>query len=356
MTDGGVPVSRLAAPRVAGLDDLDQLAEAAAESEGVIHLAYSHGSPAEQAAATDRHAIDALGEALAGSGRPFVVTGGTLVLPAGRTGSERDRPDAEAPAAARGASEPIALALSERSVRASVIRLAPCVHDRARRGFAAALIDAAQRTGVSAYLGDGSQRWPAVHRQDAAALFRSALESTPPGQSCTVSARREYARGTSPSSSGPGWACPSKRSRPTRQPATSPGSETWSEWTPWRPVSSPASSWTGVPHTPGCSTTWQQVSSSPARRDTGREPLPGFDRPACPITRDTHVGCRRIRAVPTASAAGLLAARFVQHGRTARHAVRPRLRWVCSGSGVHVLRTQATEVRGWLDRACAQAG
>ena len=181
MTDGGVPVSCLAAPRVAGLDDLDQLAEAAAESEGVIHLAYSHGSPAEQAAATDRHAIDALGEALAGSGRPFVVTGGTLVLPAGRTGSERDRPDAEAPAAARGASEPIALALSERSVRASVIRLAPCVHDRARRGFAPALIDAAQRTGVSAYLGDGSQRWPAVHRQDAAALFRSALESAPAG-------------------------------------------------------------------------------------------------------------------------------------------------------------------------------
>ena len=83
MTDGGVPVSASRRRAWPALDDLDELAEAAAESEGVIHLAYSHGSPAERAAATDRHAIDALGEALAGSGRPFVVTGGTLVLPPG---------------------------------------------------------------------------------------------------------------------------------------------------------------------------------------------------------------------------------------------------------------------------------
>ena len=356
MTDGGVPVSRLAAPRVAGLDDLDQLAEAAAESEGVIHLAYSHGSPAEQAAATDRHAIDALGEALAGSGRPFVVTGGTLVLPAGRTGSERDRPDAEAPAAARGASEPIALALSERSVRASVIRLAPCVHDRARRGFAPALITQPSGRECPHTSATAHNAGPPCTDRMPRRCSRSALESAPAGTVLhgvgeTGVRLRDIAEliGT-------------RLGLPVEAIAadTATGHFGWIGnlvgVDAWRPVSSPASSWTGVPHTPGCSTTWQQVSSSPARRDTGREPLPGFDRPACPITRDIHVGCRRIRAVRTASAAGLVTARFVQHGRTARHAVRPRLRWVCSGSGVHVLRTQAREVRGWLDRACAQAG
>jgi hypothetical protein len=88
------------------------------------------------------------------------------------------------------------------------------------------------------------------------------------------------------------------------------------EWMPRRPVSSPASSWTGVLIL-RASMTWQLVRSSPARRHVGREPLPGFDRPACTITRDIHVGCRRIRAVRTASAAGLVTARFVQHGRTA---------------------------------------
>lgn len=230
---------------------------------------------------------------------------------------------------------------------------------RARPGAAricSGVDHAAQRTGVSAYLGDGSQRWPAVHRQDAAALFPSALESAPAGTVLhgvgeTGVRLRDIAEliGT-------------RLGLPVEAIAadTATGHFGWIGnlvgVDAWRPVSSPASSWTGVPHTPGCSTTWQQVSSSPARRDTGREPLPGFDRPACPITRDIHVGCRRIRAVRTASAAGLVTARFVQHGRTARHAVRPRLRWVCSGSGVHVLRTQAREVRGWLDRACAQAG
>ena len=192
---------------------------------------------------------------------------------------------------------------------------------------------------MSAYLGDGSQRWPAVHRQDAAALFRSALESAPAGTVLHGVGETGVRLRDIAELIGTRLGLPVEAIAADTATATSAGSETWSEWTPWRPVSSPASSWTGVPHTPGCSTTWQQVSSSPARRDTGREPLPGFDRPACPITRDIHVGCRRIRAVRTASAAGLVTARFVQHGRTARHAVRPRLRWVCSGSGVHVLRT-----------------
>ncbi|HEY0932312.1 MAG TPA: SDR family oxidoreductase [Trebonia sp.] len=165
----------------AKLADLDKLAEAAGDADGVIHLAYRHGSPADEAAASDQRAIEAMGEALAGSDRPLVVTSGTLVLQTGRLGTEAGEPSPSAPAALRAAGERAALSLSGRGVRASVVRLAPCVHDRVRRGFVGALIGAAQRTGTSGYVGDGSQRWPAVHRLDAATLFRSALESAPAG-------------------------------------------------------------------------------------------------------------------------------------------------------------------------------
>jgi hypothetical protein len=101
--------------------------------------------------------IESLGDALAGSGKPLVVTSGTLVLPAGRIGTESDAPDPAAPAAPRAAGERAALALAGRGVRASVARLAPCVHERVKRGFAGALVDAAQRSGYAGYLGDGSQ-------------------------------------------------------------------------------------------------------------------------------------------------------------------------------------------------------
>jgi nucleoside-diphosphate-sugar epimerase len=170
-----------AAVTPATLADTGTLHAAAAASDGVIHLAYRHGEPPGVAAATDRQVIETLGDALAGSGRPLVVTSGTLVLPTGRTGTESDPPDPAAPAAARGAGERAALALAERGVRASVVRLAPCVHERVKRGFAGALIDAAQRSGLAGYLGDGSQRWPALHRQDAARLYRLAMEQAPAG-------------------------------------------------------------------------------------------------------------------------------------------------------------------------------
>ncbi len=166
---------------LATLADLDSLRTAAATADGVIHLAYRHGEPATVAAETDRQVIESLGDALAGSGRPLVVTSGTLVLGAGRVGTESDAPDPAAPAAARAAGERAALALAERDVRVSVVRLAPCVHDRVRRGFAGALVDAAQRSGSAGYLGDGSQRWAALHRQDAALLYRLALERAPAG-------------------------------------------------------------------------------------------------------------------------------------------------------------------------------
>jgi nucleoside-diphosphate-sugar epimerase len=166
---------------LATLADTGSLRAAAAASDGVIHLAYRHGEPSGVAAETDRRVIETLGDALAGSGRPLVVTSGTLVLPAGRVGVESDAPDPAAPGAARAACERAALALAGRGVRASVVRLAPCVHERVKRGFAGALIDAAQRSGYAGYLGDGSQRWPALHRQDAAQLYRLAVEQAPAG-------------------------------------------------------------------------------------------------------------------------------------------------------------------------------
>jgi nucleoside-diphosphate-sugar epimerase len=167
--------------RLAALSDAGSLHAAASASDGVIHLAYRHGEPPAAAAATDRQVIETLGDALAGSGRPLVVTSGTLVLPAGRVGTESDAADPAAPGAARAPSERAALALAGRGVRVSVIRLAPCVHERVKRGFAGALVDAAQRSGFAGYLGDGSQRWPALHRQDAATLYRLAVEQAPAG-------------------------------------------------------------------------------------------------------------------------------------------------------------------------------
>jgi nucleoside-diphosphate-sugar epimerase len=159
------------------LTDLETLHAAAAGSDGVIHLAFRHGD--REAASSDRAAIKVLGDALAGTDRPLVVTSGTLVLPAGRVGTEADAPDGAAPAASRAASEHAALGFAGRGVRASVVRLAPCVHERVKRGFVGGLIDAAARAGFAGYLGDGSQRWPALHRQDAAKLYRFAVERAP---------------------------------------------------------------------------------------------------------------------------------------------------------------------------------
>jgi nucleoside-diphosphate-sugar epimerase len=163
------------------LADLDVVQRAAATSDGVAHLAFRHGEPAELAADTDLQVAEALGDALAGTGRPLVVTSGTLALSPGRVGRETDKAAPDAPAALRIASKKATLALAGRGIRVAVVRLAPMVHDAARRGFAGTLVEIAERTGMSGDLGDPPQRWPAVHRQDAASLYRLALEQAPEG-------------------------------------------------------------------------------------------------------------------------------------------------------------------------------
>jgi nucleoside-diphosphate-sugar epimerase len=174
----------LGADTLAGaLEDLDTLQAGAQAADGVIHMAFggSFADP-EDLIRRDRTAIETIGQALAGSGKPFVSTCGTLVMPSGRVTAEDDAPDPEAIAWFRIPGEQACLASSDQGVRSSVVRLAPTVHGPGDYGFIPMLIAAARKNGVSAYIGDGANRWPAIHRLDAARLFRLALEKAPAGQ------------------------------------------------------------------------------------------------------------------------------------------------------------------------------
>jgi nucleoside-diphosphate-sugar epimerase len=173
------------------LDDIDGLRSAAAASDGVINLAFKHDlaftGDFQGAADADRRAVEALGDALAGSDKPFLIASGVLGLLPGRVSTEVDGliPDPEAllpvGPATRMATAQFTLSLASRGVRASVVRLPPTCHGDGDNGFMATLVGIARDKRVSGYIGDGSNRWPATHRVDAAHLFRLALETAPAG-------------------------------------------------------------------------------------------------------------------------------------------------------------------------------
>lgn len=175
-----------AEPIRGGLADLDVLREAVAQTDGVIHLAFSNdfSSPEALAAgiAEEAAALEAIGKSLIGTDRPLVTCSGTPFVP-GRVATENDPLPLEGPVAGRSRAVTAALKLADQRVRTSAVRLPRTVHNNGTGGFAGLLTNIARANGVATYPGDGTQRWPAVHAADVAALFRLALEGAPAGTS-----------------------------------------------------------------------------------------------------------------------------------------------------------------------------
>jgi nucleoside-diphosphate-sugar epimerase len=180
--EAAVKVAKLGAEVVHGsLDDKDSLRSACKRTEGVVHLGYNHDfSQMAAAAQTDRAAIETFAQVLEGTGGPLLIASGTLGLASDRVGTEEDKPNpASHPRIANAA---YALGLAERGVRSIVVRFAPTVHGSGGdHGFVSVLARIAREKGVSGYIGDGLNQWPAVHRLDAAKLVRLAIERATPG-------------------------------------------------------------------------------------------------------------------------------------------------------------------------------
>jgi len=163
------------------LGDTDGLTGAAGSCDGVIHLGFNHDfSKFQENIAIDRKAVQSMAGALHGSDKPLVIASGVL-LASGRTGTEADAADLDEGASGRGATETVVMAAAERGVRGVAMRLSPSVHGEGDHGFVPQLIAIARQAGVAAFVGDGANRWPAVHRLDAARLFRLAVEGAAPG-------------------------------------------------------------------------------------------------------------------------------------------------------------------------------
>ena len=192
------------------LDDLDSLRSAAAASDGVIHLAFKHdlafSGDFQGAADADRRAVETFGEALAGSDRPLLIASGLLGLTPGHVATEQDGHGSHAAVAAFGGgprarweTAEFTLSLASRGVRSSIVRLPPTNHGDGDNGFIATLVGIAREKGVSGYIGDGTNRWPAVHRLDSARLFRLGARRAPRrDRRCTRSPTRACRSATSP--------------------------------------------------------------------------------------------------------------------------------------------------------------
>ncbi|MGA2010274.1 MAG: SDR family oxidoreductase [Solirubrobacteraceae bacterium] len=167
------------------IGDLELLRAAAAESDGVVHLAFRHdiafAGDFETAVAADRAAIETLGEALAGTDRPLAIASGVAGLKPGTLATERDTAEPFPGPGGRILNERTALALADRGVRSISVRFAPTVHGDGDNGFIAMVVAADQQAGSAAYIGDGLNRWPSVHRSDAARLVRLGIEGAPAG-------------------------------------------------------------------------------------------------------------------------------------------------------------------------------
>jgi len=164
------------------LDDLDSLRSGAEASDGVIHLAFKHDfSDFAGAGRTERAAVEAIADTLVDTDRPLLVAAGIAMLAPGRILAETDVSPMTGPDAPRGGSERFALDYADRGVRSVALRFAPTVHGEGDHGFVSTIVTVAREKGISGYVGDGSNRWPAVHRADAARMVRLALEKAPAG-------------------------------------------------------------------------------------------------------------------------------------------------------------------------------
>ena len=165
------------------VQEIEVLRAGAEQADAVVHLAFRHDiawtGRFEEAAASDRGAIEVFGEVLAGTGRPLAIASGVAGLKPGAIATERDSPNDHV--SPRAASERAVLALADRGVRSMSVRFAPTVHGAGDHGFIARIIDSDRTHGAAGYVGDGENRWPAVHRSDAAGLVRLGIEHAPGG-------------------------------------------------------------------------------------------------------------------------------------------------------------------------------